>query len=475
MSNPRTIRPVILCGGSGTRLWPVSRKSMPKQFARLHGPLTMLQDTVRRVEDAGCGAPVFVTNEEYRFTVAAQAEEIGLRGHRILIEPAARNTAPAICAAAEFLSVEDPEALLLVVPSDHVVADVLAFSHAVAAGAAIADEGAVVTFGIRPDRPETGYGYIEIVGDVAAAEEPQRFLRFVEKPDAERAAAMVAAGNCLWNAGIFLLSVATARRLFDRDAADLSEAVRSALRTARKDLDFLRLGPEFADAPDIAFDYAVMEKSEGWVVPLDGGWTDLGSWRSVWQDAARDGSGVAAHGNALAIDCADTLLFSDDAGIPVVGLGLRNVAAIATRDAVLVADLDDTQAVSQVVARLRAAGAWQADAFTRHERPWGHYESLAIGPRFQVKSIVVRPGGKLSLQSHVHRAEHWVVVEGTATVTIGGGERLVTENQSVYIPLGETHRLANQGRLPLRLIEVQTGAYLGEDDIVRYEDVYARV
>jgi mannose-1-phosphate guanylyltransferase/mannose-1-phosphate guanylyltransferase/mannose-6-phosphate isomerase len=447
---------------------------MPKQFARLTGKLTMLQETIRRLEDAGCAAPIFVTNEEYRFIVAAQAAELGLEGHRIVIEPAARNSAPAICAAAEIIAREDPNALILVAPADHLVRDGLAFAEAVSRGVERAREEAIVTFGIRPDRPETGYGYIELDARSAAGDAVQRFPRFVEKPDAETAQVMVDSGHFLWNSGLFLFAAETVSKAFGQFAPKVRGSVRRALREAREDLDFIRLGDSFASAPSIAFDHAVMEKIDGWVVPMQAGWSDLGSWRNLWVEAEKDEHGVAKAGAALNLGCEDTLLYSNDDTLQVVGVGLKNIAAIATRDAVLVADLDDTQAVTQAVAQLRLAGAQQADEFPRCERPWGHYESLALGTRFQVKSIVVKPGGKLSLQSHVHRAEHWIVVEGTATVTIGSEEKLLSENQSVYIPLGEIHRLANHGKVPLRLIEVQTGAYLGEDDIVRYEDVYAR-
>lgn len=470
----QVIRPIILCGGSGTRLWPVSRKSMPKQFARLTGEFTMLQETIRRLEDAGCGAPVFVTNEEYRFTVASQAEELGLRGHKIVIEPEARNTAPAICAAAELIAREEPNALLLVVPSDHTISDTLAFSEAIAKGADRARDGAMVTFGVRPERAETGYGYIELEPAKAGSQLAQKFRGFVEKPDAATAEVMVASGRYLWNSGMFLFTVDAARNAFGRHAPDVRAAVRSSVRETTTDLDFLRLGKSFASAPDIAFDHAVMEKTEGWVVPMSAGWSDLGSWHSLWTEAVKDANGVAQSGAVTQLNCQNSLFFADDASVRVVGIGLTNIVAVATRDAVLVADLNDSQSVSEIVSQLRQEGAREADAFRRAERPWGHYESLALGPRFQVKSIVVKPGGQLSLQSHVHRAEHWVVVEGTASVTIGRDEKLLSENQSVYIPLGEVHRLSNNGKVPLRLIEVQTGSYLGEDDIVRYEDIYAR-
>jgi mannose-1-phosphate guanylyltransferase/mannose-6-phosphate isomerase len=331
-----------------------------------------------------------------------------------------------------------------------------------------------VIFGIAPTRAETGYGYIEVAPNMAVDGEPLPYRRFVEKPDQATAERMVEAGHFLWNAGMFLMSVAKARELFGRFTPSLRAAVRRSIREADQDLGFTRLGAAFRSAPDIAFDRAVMEKIAGWLVPLSCSWNDLGSWRSVWSECDRDADGVALRGNTQATQCSDVLLYSDDDNIKVVGLGLKNIAAIATGDGVLVLDMDNAQAVSGVVDRLRADGARQADEFQRCARPWGHYETLALGSRFQVKSIVVKPGGQLSLQSHVHRSEHWVVVEGTATVTIGKSEKLVGENESVYIPLGEVHRLANDGKVPLQLIEVQTGAYLGEDDIIRYEDIYAR-
>jgi mannose-1-phosphate guanylyltransferase/mannose-6-phosphate isomerase len=434
----------------------------------------MLQATAKRIEDAGCGAPLFMTSEDYRFTVAGQTEEIGLNGHRIIIEPEGRNTAPAICAAAEVLAAEDPNALMLIAPSDHHLSENLNFAAAVAEAAEVARKGQIVTFGVRPSRAETGFGYIELLPETAQKTKPQPFVKFVEKPSLKLAETMLEQGNFLWNSGMFMASVATIRSLFGRLAPELRLAVRRAHREATKDLDFLRLGKSFGSAPDIAFDYAIMEKAPGWVVPLDASWNDLGTWRSVWTESDRDEAGVALRGNAHSLNCKESLIYSDDDTIEVVGVGLTNIAAIATRDAVLVADLNDPQSISNVVGELKAKKIKQAVEFPRHARPWGHYETLSLGPRFQVKSIVVKPGGKLSLQSHFHRSEHWVVVEGTATVTIGTTEQLIGENQSVYISLGEVHRLANKGKVPLQLIEVQTGAYLGEDDIVRYEDIYER-
>lgn len=473
MSLPK-VHPVILCGGSGKRLWPASRKSMPKQFVRLAGDTSLLQQTIRRVEDISSAPPVLLTGHDYRFVVAEQAAEIGLKGHRMVVEPEGRNTGPAVCAAVELIHAQDHDALVLICPADHVISDVMTFAKAVAAAIPAAARGEIVTFGIRPDRPETGYGYIELASEVHPDGLPLPFVRFTEKPDAATAEAMVASGRYVWNSGIFLASAKTLMTAFGRHAPALRAAVRRSIREAAADLDFLRLGPAYAEAPDLSIDYAVMENVQGTVVPVSVGWSDLGSWRAVWDASRRDADGVAATGQALAIHCQDSLLSSRDDGIQVVGIGLRNIAAVATRDAVLIADLDSSQSVADAVKELKLRRAPQAEQFRQAFRPWGHYETLALGARYQVKSIVVKPGGELSLQSHVHRAEHWIVVEGTARVTIGETVSQVAENQSVYIPLGAIHRLANPGKVDLRLIEVQTGAYLGEDDIIRYQDIYAR-
>jgi len=472
-----TITPLLLCGGSGTRLWPLSRKSYPKQFVPLLGDETLFQQTARRLSGAGFAPPVVVTNADFRFIVAEQMAEIGAEPGAILIEPEGRNTAPAILAAALWLEKTDADALMLVAPSDHVIPDAAAFRAAVAAGVPAARAGQIVTFGIAPDRPETGYGYLELAtAPKADAPGAVALKHFVEKPDQASAEAMLASGRHLWNAGIFLFSVAAILDAFRAHRPAMIGPVRAALDEGETDLGFLRLAPgPWAGADDISIDYAVMEKAENLsVVPFAGGWSDLGGWDAVWRDGAHDARGVGLSGHATAIDCDDTLLRSEDEALEVVGIGLRDIIAVAMPDAVLVADAGRAQDVKQAVAALKGKGVRQATEFRKDHRPWGWFETLALGPRFQVKRIHVHPGGVLSLQSHHHRAEHWVVVEGTARVTIGDEVSLVAENQSVYIPLGTVHRLENPGKLPTVLIEVQTGSYLGEDDIIRLEDVYAR-
>lgn len=471
------IHPVLLCGGSGTRLWPLSRKSYPKQFARITGAESLFQQSARRFAAPGFAAPWVVTGGEFRFIVVEQLAAVEIAPRAVLIEPAAKNTAPAICAAALAVSRADPEAQILVAPSDHVIPDAAGFRAAVAAAAPAALAGDLVTFGIRPDRAETGYGWLELSAPLPeGAAAPEKLVRFVEKPDAATAAAMLAGGRHLWNAGIFLMSARAALAAFARHAPEVLAGATAALDGAEADLGFTRLAPApWAGLPDISVDYAVMEKAANLsVMPYAGRWSDLGGWDAVWREAGPDAQGVATSGPATAIDCTGTLLRSEAEGLHIVGIGLTDIVAVAMPDAVLVAHRDRAQDVKLAVARLKAAGVPQAETLPRDYRPWGWYESLVLGPRFQVKRIVVKPGAALSLQSHFHRAEHWIVVEGTARVTIDDTVRLVGENQSVFIPLGAKHRMENPGKLPLTLIEVQTGAYLGEDDIVRYEDVYAR-
>ncbi|WP_417585466.1 mannose-1-phosphate guanylyltransferase/mannose-6-phosphate isomerase [Pelagibacterium sp.] len=478
------ITPVLLCGGSGTRLWPLSRKSYPKQFVPLMGRETLFQATARRLTgktgSLRFAAPMVLTNADFRFIVTEQLQAVGVDPGAILIEPEGRNTAPAVLAASLRAVEADPDALLLVAPSDHVVPDTAAFHAAVAKGLEAVAEGQMVTFGITPTHAETAYGYLELAAVPGAAGTPDGaavpLRQFVEKPDAARAADMLAASNFKWNAGIFLFRAAGMIAAFQTHAPTLIEPVQAALDGAKPDLGFLRLAPEpWSDAKDISIDYAVMEKADNLsVVPFDAAWSDLGGWDAVWRESTPDADGVVASGGATAIDCQDTLLRSDSERLEMVGIGLDGIMAVAMNDAVLVADKSRAQDVKLAVAALKQKGASQATQFPKDHRPWGWFESLAVGDRFQVKRILVHPGAALSLQSHFHRSEHWIVVEGTARVTVNDEVKLVTENESVYIPLGAVHRMENPGKVPMVLIEVQTGAYVGEDDIVRYEDVYAR-
>ena len=471
------IHPILLCGGSGTRLWPLSRKSYPKQFAALMGDESLFQASARRLSGDGFAAPVVLTGDPFRFIVTEQLAQVEMAPQGILIEPEGRNTAPAILAAALWLAAKDPKALMLVAPSDHVVPNPAAFRAAVQAAAPRALAGDLVTFGIAPTRPETGYGYLELAsGANATAQEPQTLARFVEKPDLARATKMLEAGNFLWNAGIFLFTAEAAIAAYKTHAPALVTTVTASLDEAKTDLGFTRLAPEaWAGAEDISIDYAIMEKADNLaVMPFGAGWSDLGGWDAVWMESDQDADGNACSEQATAIDCQGSLLRSETPGQQVVGIGLEDMMVVAMGDAVLVAPKAQAQRVKDAVSALKAKGASQAVQLPRDYRPWGWYESLVVGGRFQVKRIVVTPGAALSLQSHHHRSEHWIVVEGTARVTVDETVKLVTENQSVYIPLGAVHRMENPGKVPMVLIEVQTGSYLGEDDIIRYEDVYAR-
>ncbi len=469
------ITPVILCGGSGTRLWPLSRKSYPKQFSKLIGDQSLFQMSASRVSGDDYAQPLVLTNSDFRFIVTEQLAELGIEPGAVLIEPEGRNTAPAILAAALYLLAQDKDAVLLVLPSDHNVPDAAHFSDTVQKGLPAALAGDLVTFGIQPTRPETGYGYLELEtqsNEGAAV----KLRRFVEKPDLATAQTMLDAGNYLWNGGIFLFTAQAIVDAFLQHKPDLMVPVKVAVEDAKTDLGFLRLAPDpWAKAEDISIDYAVMEPAVNLAaVPFDGSWSDLGDWDSVWRETAGDDHGLVTSGAAMGIDCENTLLRSESKGQEVVGIGLNDIVAVAMPDAVLVAHKDRAQDVKLAVQALKDKQVDQAVQHPRDHRPWGSFECLFMGQRFQVKRIVVKPGGILSLQSHVHRSEHWVVVEGTAKVTIGDEVKLVGENQSVYIPVGDKHRMENPGKVPMVLIEVQTGSYLGEDDIVRYEDVYAR-
>ena len=468
------INPILLCGGSGTRLWPLSRKSYPKQFAQILGENSLFQSCASRLSGTGYCDPIVVTNNDFRFIVTEQLSEAGINPGGVLIEPEGRNTGPAILASAVWIAKDNPDALMLVAPSDHVVPDAEAFRAAVSAGVPAAEAGQLVTFGIKPDHPETGYGYLELSED--PTDKPVPLERFIEKPDADSAVQMLMSERFLWNAGIFLFSAKTVIEAFRRHAPDLLTSVTRAVSKAKMDLGFLRLDPKhWAACEDISIDYAVMERADNLtVVPFDGHWSDLGDWSAVWREAGPDQNGVVTSDQATAIECKNTLLRSEDEHMEVVGIGLENIITIAMPDAVLVADASRAQEVKKAVSALKQKQSVQAIAFPKDHRPWGWFESLAIGMRFQVKRIHVHPGAALSLQSHHHRSEHWIVVAGTAKVTVNDEIKLISENQSVYIPLGAVHRMENPGKVPMVLIEVQTGSYLGEDDIIRYEDIYAR-
>ena len=467
------VYPVILCGGSGTRLWPLSRKSYPKQFTELTGDQSLFQQTTTRLLGDQFAEPLIITCEDFRFIVSEQLSESGISESKILIEPDGRNTAPAVLAAALWLNKVNPDALMLLTPSDHVIPDANKFQDAVNTGVPLAASGNIVTFGIEPDRPETGYGWLELDSQ---GEGPVPLSQFKEKPQLADAEAMLKSGKHLWNSGIFLFSVSTILDAFRKHKNEMIDTVSAAVEQAKPDLNFIRLdSTAWQQVESISIDYAIMEKAQNiYVVPYKDGWSDLGGWDAVWREADQDERGVAQHGEVTAIDCDNTLLRSEDNSQEVVGLGLKDTLVVAMPDAVLVADASRAQDVKTVVAKLKSKGSKQAESFPKDHRPWGWFQTLALSDRFQVKQIVVKPGGILSLQSHVHRSEHWIVVSGTARITIGEEQKLVTENQSVYIPLGVTHRMENPGKLPMVLIEVQTGVYLGEDDIVRYEDAYAR-
>ena len=463
------IVPVILSGGSGTRLWPLSREAYPKQFLPLVGEDTMLQATWKRVADIAGKAPIVVANQEHRFMAAEQLRECNVRPQALILEPIGRNTAPAIAIAALQVLAENDDALLLVLPSDHVVRNEKAFHAAVAQAASAADAGKLVTFGIVPTAPETGYGYIKAgPGEGARAVE-----RFVEKPDLATAEGYVSSGEYFWNSGMFLFKASRYLQELERLQPAILVACRSALEKAARDTDFVRLDADaFAASPSDSIDYAVMEKtSDAAVVAMDAGWNDVGSWSALWDVSDKDADGNACHGDVIALDCRNSYAYGNRL---IAMVGLEDVVVVETDDAVLVGHKDRVQDVKSIVAQIKRDGRSEAAAHRKVYRPWGAYDSIDNGARFQVKRITVKPGATLSLQMHHHRAEHWIVVSGTAEVTRGDDVILLSENQSTYIPLGVTHRLKNPGKLPLELIEVQSGSYLGEDDIVRFEDQYGR-
>jgi mannose-1-phosphate guanylyltransferase/mannose-6-phosphate isomerase len=469
------IHPVVLSGGSGTRLWPMSRTLYPKQLLRLLGDDSLLQQTVRRVADRDRFAPpLLVANEEHRFIIAEQLREIGAPARALLLEPVGRNTAPAACVAAMALAESDPDALMLLLPSDHMIADEAAFAAATSRAAAAARGGALVTFGITPERPETGYGYIRRGAALDGIDQVFRVAEFVEKPGRELAQSFVASGEYFWNGGIFLFPAALYLDELERARPDIVAACGRALAEASRDADFIRLGKEaFHACPADSIDYALMEHTaRAAVVPVGMGWSDVGSWDALWELSDKDGAGNAIAGNVVAENTRNCYLRSE-AGL-VAATGIEDLVVVATADALMLAPRNRTQEVRGLVARLAAEGRDEADALPTVHRPWGTYRALHNGHRVQVKHITVNPGGKLSLQMHHHRAEHWIVVQGTARIRRGDEEIMLTEDQSTYIPLGTLHRLENPGKIPLHLIEVQSGGYLGEDDIVRFEDSYGR-
>ena len=471
------IYPVILCGGSGTRLWPLSRQSYPKQFAKIIGDTSLFQQSALRCASEEFAPPVIVTGEQFRFTVVEQLAQVEISPSAILIEPEGKNTAPAVFAAALYIYEKDPDAQILVMPSDHVIPNAKAFQNVVAQASTVAGQGNIITFGIKPTGPETGYGYLKLADTNAAnVNIPTKLDSFVEKPDLEKATTMLSAGGYLWNAGIFLFNARTIIDAFDKYAKGIKEVVTKALHGFSTDLGFTRIdATEWAKVKADSIDYAIMEKADNiYAMPFNDGWSDLGGWAAVWQESNPDSAGNVTSESATAIDCKDTLLRSETPDLELVGIGLDDIITIAMHDAVVVAKKSEAHRVKEAVSTLQAKGKKQATHFPKENRPWGWYETLALGNRFQVKRICVKPGGSLSLQSHFHRAEHWVVVEGTAKITLEEKVHLMSENQSIYIPIGAKHRLENPGKLPVLLIEVQTGSYLGEDDIVRYGDVYGR-
>lgn len=476
------IQPVVLSGGSGTRLWPLSREKYPKQLLPLIGDDSLLQATVRRVEGlagVSVAAPMVVSNEEYRFVIAEQLRLMGKPG-TIVLEPVGRNTAPALTLAALAARRDGADPVLLVMPADHVIVDVAAFQAVVVQGAKLAEAGAVVTFGITPDTPETGYGYIQ--SGAAFEGGAHRIARFVEKPDRATAQGYLDAGGYAWNSGLFMLKASVWLAAIAACRADILSACEAAFAKGSADGEFLRVDKAaFTACPSDSIDYAVMERlaaggredlPAGVVLPLSAGWSDVGAWDALWQVLPKDESGNVQQGDVLLHDSKNTLALSE--GRLIACVGVENLIVVETADAVLVANKDKTQDVKKIVDALKREGRSEGQLHRKVFRPWGWYDSVDNGARFQVKRIVVKPGGQLSLQMHHHRAEHWIVVSGTAKVTRDKESYLVSENESTYIPLGSTHRLENPGRLPLEMIEVQSGSYLGEDDIVRFEDVYGR-
>jgi mannose-1-phosphate guanylyltransferase / mannose-6-phosphate isomerase len=477
------VTPVVLCGGSGTRLWPLSRAGFPKQFLVLSGVNSLFQQAVQRIQaatapDIHVGSSLIVTNEEHRFLALDQLRELNDVTATLLLEPSARNTAPALTLAALQASAEGDDPILVVTPSDQSVADGAAYTVALQAAIRAAADDAIVILGVTPDRPETGYGYIRASGGAGDGANPREVQAFVEKPDLATAQHYLAEGGYYWNAGMFVLKASTWLRALERFRPDIAQATRAAWQGRAVDAQFIRPDKAgFAAIPSESIDYAVMEKCPGsdistYMTPLDAGWNDLGAWESVWQVGAQDAQGNVLQGDVLAVDTHNTLVRASGRLVGVVGVD--NLVVVETADAVLVADRSQSQNVKKIVYALEQRKREEQSLHRKVHRPWGWYDSVDEGERFKVKRIMVKPGASLSLQMHHHRAEHWIVVSGTAEVTCGDRRLLLSENQSEYIPLGKVHRLANPGKVPLEIIEVQIGSYLGEDDIIRFSDDYGR-
>ena len=467
------VQPFILCGGAGTRLWPLSREAFPKQFHRLTSPQSLFQETCRRLSKGIFGELSVLSNHQHRFLIQEQLEEAGLGSANIMLEPASRNTAPAACVAALMAARRQTDTLVLLAPSDHAIGENVSFAESVSLGIEAARRDSLVTFGVEPDCPHTGYGYIETDGSNGTNATSVR--RFVEKPSRKVAEKFLASGGFYWNAGIFLFQASTMVELFQTHAPEILSACRKALNEATTDLGFRQLGDSYARAPSISFDYAIMEKaSDITCVPLSTSWSDVGSWSELWSYLEKDAQGnvVRGEGKIHLQDAKGNYAYSDHASLALVGV--ENLVIVAMGDVVLVASKDSAEAIKSVVKKLKGSGEDVALQHRRVYRPWGWYEGVNRGERYQVKCIMVKPGGMLSLQSHHHRSEHWVVVKGTLEVTKGEETSLLTENQSTFIPIGEKHRLSNPGKIPAFLIEIQSGPYLNEDDIIRFEDIYRR-
>ena len=466
------MKPVVLAGGTGSRLWPKSRAALPKQFLSLTSNSTMLQDTVTRLNGTNAEPPVFICNDAHRFLVAEQLRKKNIEHDGILLEPVGRNTAPAIALAALHATKTGNDPVLLVLAADHLIKDQEAFHSAIAKAEALANEGKLVTFGIVPDKPHTGYGYIKAGKVLNVGFE---VADFVEKPQPETAKQYVESGDFFWNSGMFMFKASRYIEELGKYNPEMLEVCRRAIETEAPDLDFIRVDSEiFSTCPDDSIDYAVMEKTDSAaMVPLDAGWSDVGSWTSLWETADKDEDGNVCVGDTILEKTRNSYVNAEQRLVSVIGL--EDVIVVETKDAVMVAHKDDAQSIKNVVNKLKAEKRPEFEFHREVFRPWGSYDSIDNGARFQVKRITVKPGEKLSVQMHHHRAEHWIVVSGSANVTIDDNTKLVTENESVYIPIGAVHALENPGKIPLELIEVQSGAYLGEDDIVRFSDRYGRV